>query len=29
VPIYFAVVDGGPIVEYQGELVEVHVDPSV
>ena len=26
--IYFAVVDGGPTVEYEAELVEVQVDPD-
>jgi hypothetical protein len=28
IPIYFAVVDSGPTVEYEGELVDVQLDPS-
>lgn len=28
VPIYFAVADGGPIVQYEGELADVCLDPD-
>ena len=28
IPIYFAVVDSGPTIEYEAELVDVHLDPA-
>jgi hypothetical protein len=28
IPIYFAVVDSGPTIEYEAELVDVQLDPA-